>query len=115
MTVPDHADPGHDNQPRQSQPDAATHRQPSNHVARQAGRDATTTRFAARRRLPYGRLEPLVLAHLAAFAQTSFSPWELGRVLGHSPGTIRRILLRLTAAGAVDQTCKRPARFRHHP
>jgi hypothetical protein len=35
-------------------------------------------------------------------------------VLGHSHGTIRRILVRLTAAGIVDQTSSQPARFRHH-
>ena len=56
----------------------------------------------------------MVLAHLAAYPRTSFTPWELGRVLGHSHGTIRRILVRLAAAGLVDQTSWQPARFRHH-
>jgi DNA-binding GntR family transcriptional regulator len=65
-------------------------------------------------RLPYGQLTPLILGHLRTYPQVSFTPWELARVLGHSHGTIRRILLRLTAAGIVDQTSEHPARFRHH-
>jgi DNA-binding GntR family transcriptional regulator len=68
-----------------------------------------------RQRLPYGQLTPLVQAHLRAHPDLTFTPWELGHVLGHSHGTIRRILVRLTAAGAVDLTCDQPARFRHHP
>jgi hypothetical protein len=99
----------------QSGPDAATHRPPAARVARQTTPDASAAVTAGRRRLPYGQLTPLVLAHLAAYPQASFTPWELGRVLGHSPGTIRRILTGLAAAGAVDQTSARPARFRHHP
>lgn len=73
------------------------------------------TNTTSQHRLQCGQLEPLVLAHLAAYPQTSFTPWELGRVLGHSHGTIRRILVRLAAAGAVDQTQHQPDRFRHHP
>jgi DNA-binding GntR family transcriptional regulator len=65
-------------------------------------------------RLPYGQLTPLILQHLQAHPDVLFTPWELARVLGHSHGTIRRILMRLTAADAVDQVCARPARFRHH-
>ena len=57
----------------------------------------------------------MILAHLAAYPRTSFTPWELDRVLGHSHGTIRRILVRLSTAGIVDQTHEQPARFRHHP
>ena len=68
-----------------------------------------------RQRLPYGQLTPLVEAHLRAYPDSAFTPWELSKVLGHSHGTIRRILMRLTAAGAVDQIDDRPARFRHHP
>jgi MarR family protein len=101
--------PGRDRQP-QSGPDAATHRLPAARVARQAVSDAS----AGRGRLSYGQLTPLVLAYLAAHPQASFTPWELGRVLGHSHGTIRRILTGLAEAGAVDQTNARPARFRHH-
>jgi DNA-binding IclR family transcriptional regulator len=68
-----------------------------------------------RRRLPYGQLTPLITAHLRAHPDLAFTPWELARVLGHSHGTIRRILVRLTAAGAVAQTSDQPTRFRHHP
>ena len=114
MTVPDRGEPGRGDGVVRSDPDAAAHRSPSDPVARQPGFDAATTRSGRRRRLPYGQLKPLVVAHLAAYPQTSFTPWELGRVLGHSHGTIRRILVRLTAAGAVDQTSWQPARFRHH-
>jgi DNA-binding GntR family transcriptional regulator len=55
-----------------------------------------------------------VLAHLRVHPDAAFTPWELARVLGHSHGTIRRILMRLSAAGTVDQIGERPARFRHH-
>jgi response regulator of citrate/malate metabolism len=96
-------------------PDAATARPSAQRVARQSAPDAPATTAAARRRLPYGQLTSLVGAHLAAHPQASFTPWELGRVLGHSHGTIRRILTGLAEAGTVDQTCARPARFRHHP
>ena len=106
--------PGHHDRAGQPGPDAATHPAPPQYVARQAASDATTTAPAARRPLPYGQLRPLVLAHLAAHPHASFTPWELGRVLGRSHGTIRRILVGLAAAGAVDQTCQKPARFRHH-
>lgn len=68
---------------------------------------------ANRQRLPYGQLAPLVLAHLRAHPEASFTPWELARVLGRSHATIRRILVRLTAAGIVDQTSEHPACFRH--
>jgi hypothetical protein len=44
----------------------------------------------------------------------SFTPWELGRVLDHSHGPIRRIVLALAAIGAVDRTSAQPTRFRHH-
>lgn len=104
---------GRDKTPR-SDPDAATHRPPTDRVARQNAPDASAG-SAGRRRLPYGQLTPLVLAHLAAHPHASFTPWELGRVLGHSAGTIRRILTGLAAAGAVNETSTRPARFRHHP
>jgi len=114
VTVPDRDDPGRAHGAGQSDPDAATHRLPSDGVARQAGFDVATTTSGTRRRLPYGQLEPMVLAHVAAYPQTSFTPWELSKVLGHSHGTIRRILVRLSAAGAVDQTHEQPARFRHH-
>jgi DNA-binding GntR family transcriptional regulator len=67
-----------------------------------------------RQRVPYGQLTPLVKAHLRAHPDVAFTPWELGHVLGHSHGTIRRILVRLTAAGTVDLTGEQPARFRHH-
>lgn len=106
--------PGRDRVPKPG-PDAATHRPPTDHVARQNVPDASAAASAGRRRLPYGQLTSLVLAHLAVHPQASFTPWELGRVLGHSHGTIRRILTGLAAAGAVDQTSAQPARFRHHP
>jgi hypothetical protein len=100
---------------RRSGPDAAPHRPPTDRVARQNGPDAGIATSAGRRRLPYGQLTQLVLAHLAAHPYASLTPWELGRVLGHSHGTIRRILTGLAATGAVDQTSTRPARVRHHP
>jgi hypothetical protein len=105
--------PGRDRTP-QPGPDAATHRPLTDQVARQNAPDAGAAASGDRRRLPYGQLTPLVLAHLAAHPQASFTPWELGRVLGHSHGTIRRILTGLAAAGAVDRTNAQPARFRHH-
>jgi DNA-binding GntR family transcriptional regulator len=108
--------PGRADRASQSNPDAATHRAPAERVARQTASDATTTNTSThRQRLPYGQLTPLVVAHLRAYPDSAFTPWELARVLGHSHGTIRRILMRLTAAGAVDQVSERPARFRHHP
>jgi hypothetical protein len=114
VTVPDHDDPGRAKAAGQSDPAAAAHRLSPGPVARQGGFDAATTRPGRRQRLPYGHLQPLVLAHLSAYPQTSFTPWELGHVLGHSHGTIRRILVRLAATGAVDQTSWQPDRFRHH-
>jgi DNA-binding GntR family transcriptional regulator len=107
--------PGHADRAGQPDPDAATHRVPAERVARQTGPDATTTSTSTdRQRLPYGQLAPLVLAHLHAYPDSAFTPWDLSKVLGHSHGTIRRILVRLTAAGTVDQISERPARFRHH-
>ena len=67
-----------------------------------------------RQRLPYGQLAPLILAHLATYPHLQFTPWELAKVLGHSHGTIRRILLRLAADDTVCQTSRHPARFQHH-
>lgn len=106
--------PGRDRAPRAG-PDAATHQPPTDRVARHTAPDTSIAAFAGRRRLPYGQLTPLVLAHLAAHPEASFTPWELGRVLGHSHGTIRRILAGLVEAGTVEQTSAQPARFRHHP
>lgn len=68
----------------------------------------------ARRRLPYWKLAPLILAHLRTYPHADFSPWELAKVLGHSHGTIRRTLLHLADAGTVTRTSQRPARFQHH-
>jgi DNA-binding GntR family transcriptional regulator len=67
-----------------------------------------------RQRLPHGQLTLLIQAHLRAYPDSAFTPWELAKVLGHSHGTIRRILVRLTAAGTVDHVGDRPDRFRHH-
>ncbi len=66
-------------------------------------------------RLGYGQLEPLLFTHLRTYPHLDFSPWELAQVLGHSHGTIRRILTRLAAAGTVIQTRMRPARFQISP
>ncbi len=65
-------------------------------------------------RLAHGQLEPLVLGHLRTYPHLDFSPWELAQVLGHSHGTIRRILTRLTGTGTVTQTSQHPARFQIH-
>jgi hypothetical protein len=74
----------------------------------------TSTVSTGRQRLPYGQLTPLVQAHLRAHPDLAFTPWELARVLGHSHGTLRRILVCLAAAGTVERICEQPARLRHH-
>jgi predicted ArsR family transcriptional regulator len=60
-----------------------------------------------------GQVEQLVLAHLRAHPELDFSPYELAKVLGLSHGTVRRHLLRLTAAEFVRQTALTPARFQN--
>ncbi|WP_123601824.1 hypothetical protein [Micromonospora sp. Llam0] len=65
-----------------------------------------------RSRLADGQLTALVLDHMRTWPHLDFSPYELGTVLGHSHGTIRRTLLRLAEAGTVTRTRQRPARFR---
>jgi hypothetical protein len=70
-------------------------------------RDTDTTA-----RLRQGELAPLVLHHMRAHPDLDFSPYELGKVLRRSHGTIRRHLLRLARHGAVTRTQARPARFR---
>lgn len=58
-----------------------------------------------------GQVEQLVLAHLRAYPQLDFSPYELAKALRLSHGTVRRHLLRFAAAGLVRQTTLKPARF----
>jgi predicted ArsR family transcriptional regulator len=70
---------------------------------------ATTPRHARR---PDGQIELLVLAHLRAHPQLDFSPYELGKALSVSHGTVRRHLLRLATAGQVRRSSLTPARFR---
>jgi hypothetical protein len=70
---------------------------------------AVTTATPVRRR--YGQIPQLVLAHLAAYPQLDFSPYELAKVLRASHGTVRRHLLHLADAGRVRRTRVAPARF----
>lgn len=58
-----------------------------------------------------GQIPVLVLAHMRTHPQLDFSPYELGKALCVSHGTIRRHLLRLAEAGQVRRTKLIPARF----
>lgn len=58
-----------------------------------------------------GHIVQLLLAHIRAHPQLEFSPYERGKTLGISHGTVRRHLLRLVEAGQVRHTALTPARF----
>lgn len=60
-----------------------------------------------------GQLRERVAAHLAQHPDTEFTPYELGRVLGHSAGAVAVALDRLTSTGAARLVCDRPRRFAH--
>ncbi|RBQ17244.1 hypothetical protein DP939_25185 [Spongiactinospora rosea] len=61
-----------------------------------------------------GTLRTKIATHLAAHPDAEFTPYELGKALGHSSGAVTVALDRLVALGQAAQVCDRPRRFAHH-
>ena len=63
-------------------------------------------------RLPGGRLREMVLDHLRSRPEEDFTPFVIGRQLGHSSGAVANACDRLMADGAILETSQKPRRFR---
>lgn len=73
---------------------------------------AAPANAATKVRLPGGKLREMVLDHLRAHPGEEFTPFMLGRHLGHSSGAVANACDRLVANGAVLETSQKPRRFR---
>ncbi|MEU6784636.1 hypothetical protein ABZ912_36030 [Nonomuraea angiospora] len=58
-----------------------------------------------------GALRDRVHAHLIAFPDKDFTPYEIGKVLDASSGAVANALDRLVSLGDAVLTCERPRRF----
>lgn len=57
---------------------------------------------------PYADRREAVLAHLQRFPHSKFTAFQIGRVLGMAPGSVRNTLERMMEDGEVRQaTCTR--------
>ena len=83
-------------------------------VAGLAGSDSPSApaNAATRVRLPGGKLREMVLDHLREHPDEEFTPFVLGRHLGHSSGAVANACDRLVADGTVLETSQKPRRFR---
>lgn len=62
-------------------------------------------------RLGKGQLRARVLEHLRAQPGHQFTPSAVAKALGHSSGAIGNALVRLVAAGEVEEVSDRPRRY----
>lgn len=58
-----------------------------------------------------GQMRAKVAAHLAAHPGVEFTPHEIAKVIGHSPGAVANALDKLTELGHASLSCDRPRRF----
>jgi hypothetical protein len=95
------------------EPDLAAEVGPTT-VAGPAGSDspAAPANASKKVRLPGGKLREMVLDHLRGHPDEEFTPFVLGRHLGHSSGAVANVCDRLVANGTVLETSQKPRRFR---
>ncbi|MED7930376.1 hypothetical protein SMD20_39535 [Nonomuraea sp. LP-02] len=58
-----------------------------------------------------GGLRDMVHAHLVAFPDKDFTPYEIGKVINRSSGAVANALDRLVSLGEAVLSCERPRRF----
>lgn len=67
---------------------------------------------AEKARLRPGKLHEKVRGYLGDHRGEEFTPYVLGRALGHSSGAVANCCERLVAEGAIVETSQKPRRYR---